>query len=330
MSRYFITLVWFSGDIVSFSYMIHRSLDLNRKNGIIKLSTNNIDDLTPILVRNLQSWGQQQTLSSIIAKNEVYDIVNELYSNREALDRYDITLDNFLRRIDELVREENRKVKDLIGMDTTNKILATIEDYSVYDASTVQAFLRTPAIEKMIGGILYEATFEFIQRFDIIGNIVNSLPIIGPIRQQIMKEFKKSVDKTLGAQVKTFLSTFNRVAVQRMVEFILSPENTKLFAVANRNLVDSLLSRPVSSYLPDLNTSVDMRKKIIIAIRDIPIAEVIDVVDKFYQLAEGKRVVDVVDLDKIFCELPIVKSTAEMIVKKFLASPEGQSVISAL
>ena len=61
---------------------------------------------------------------------------------------------------------------------------------------------------------------------DIFGGIVNSLPIIGPIRQQITFEFKKSLDRILGPQVKSFLGSYNRVAVEQMVSFILSKENT--------------------------------------------------------------------------------------------------------
>ena len=33
------------------------------------------------------------------------------------------------------------------------------------------------------------------------------------------------IDKTLGGQIKSFLSTFNKVAVSRMVDFILAPSN---------------------------------------------------------------------------------------------------------
>jgi hypothetical protein len=36
---------------------------------------------------------------------------------------------------------------------------------------------------------------------DLVGNIVNNLPVIGPIRQQIVASFKKELDRTLGRQV---------------------------------------------------------------------------------------------------------------------------------
>lgn len=49
----------------------------------------------------------------------------------------------------------------------------------MYDPQTVKAFLGSSAVELMIGGILYEAIFEFTKKADVFGGIVNSLPIIG-------------------------------------------------------------------------------------------------------------------------------------------------------
>ena len=69
------------------------------------------------------------------------------------------------------------------------------------DADATRAVLRTPAVEGVIGSVLYEGIFQFIQTVDIIGNIVNGLPVIGPIRQQILNAFKKELDRTLGRQV---------------------------------------------------------------------------------------------------------------------------------
>ena len=60
----------------------------------------------------------------------------------------------------------------LAGVDASRKLLIAVGDLDIYDATTVQAFLQAPAFEQMIGGILYEGIFEFLQRVDIIGNIV--------------------------------------------------------------------------------------------------------------------------------------------------------------
>ena len=89
--------------------------------------------------------------------------------------------------------------------------------------------------------------FEFIKQVDIIGNIVNNLPIIGPIRQQIMASFKTELDRTLGKQVKGFLGTYSRLATEQLVSLVLSEDNAAGFRSARRRLVEQILSRPVSS-----------------------------------------------------------------------------------
>jgi hypothetical protein len=61
--------------------------------------------------------------------------------------------------------------------------------------------LASPAVVSVIGSVLYEGIFEFIQTVDILGNIVNGLPIIGPVRKQIMTGLKRELDRTLGKQV---------------------------------------------------------------------------------------------------------------------------------
>ena len=65
-----------------------------------------------------------------------------------------------------------------------------------------------------------------LQGADIFGNIINSLPVIGPIRKLITSEFKRSIDLVLGPQVKAFIGSYNRVAVKNMISFILNKENT--------------------------------------------------------------------------------------------------------
>ena len=64
-------------------------------------------------------------------------------------------------------------------------IIIIIIDYIFY--------LTQLSIYHGAGGILYEGIFEFLRKVDIIGNIINRLPIIGPIRVAIMKEFKSSL-----------------------------------------------------------------------------------------------------------------------------------------
>merc|ERR1719229_217876 len=103
--------------------------------------------------------------------------------------------------------------------------------------------MTQPAVEQILSDILYEGIFEFIQKADLLGNVVNSLPVIGPIRQTIVAEFKKSLDRVLGPQIKKFLASYNRVAVQRVIDLVVSPQNTQAFGAANRKIVESLFER---------------------------------------------------------------------------------------
>lgn len=61
----------------------------------------------------------------------------------------------------------------------------SIESVSINE-DILKAFMRTKAVESLAGAILYTGIFEFVQRADILGNIVNQLPVIGPVRQQVL------------------------------------------------------------------------------------------------------------------------------------------------
>ena len=109
--------------------------------------------------------------------------------------------------------------------------------------------------------MLYDGIFEFLQRINIVGNVVNRLPLIGPIRQSFVREFKKAIDGTVGEQLKTFLSTYNRIAIQRLIDFILSNDNRKNLAKANRNVIESIIKRPINQLIPITNTELKLKLK---------------------------------------------------------------------
>ena len=100
----------------------------------------------------------------------------------------------------------------------------------------------------------YEGIFEFLQTADVIGNIISRLPIIGPIRQQILTTFKRELDRTLGSQVKDFLGSYSRLATEQLSVLILSEDNAKSFSSARRRLGEEVLKRSVSSLVPSDNT----------------------------------------------------------------------------
>jgi len=163
---------------------------------------------------------------------------------------------------------------------------------------------------------------------DIIGGIINKLPIIGPLRVGIVKEFKSQLDNTLGPQVKTFLSSYNRVAVQRVTDFVLSPQNTASFRKANRNLVDSLLSRPTNTLLPSKETTEKAKQQLLEGVRNANIDEAIALLEALYKEPWSDKVFgEIVDVTQLLKQAgPAATSWIEASVAKFKASEQGQRV----
>lgn len=171
----------------------------------------------------------------------------------------------------------------------------------------------------------YDAIFEFLQRADIVGNVVNSLPLIGPIRQQITKELKRALDLVLGPQIKTFLGSYSRVAVQRMIDFVLREENRPSFRKANRALVDSVLGRGVSSLLPSSTDSANLRSKVLDYLWGLSEDDLERALDFVYAQVGHQRVGDVVDLPRLLAVSSTAKAQAELLVTRYFDLEDGYS-----
>ena len=295
---------------------------------------------TKPLISKLYSWLQTESLSTLLPKRDTLNILRELRTNDDAMlslyRQYNTSWETLFQQI----TTEKRSVKELLGPDLSSKILKSVESTDIYDPATVQSFVKNPVFESMLGSILYEGIFEFLQRVDILGNIVNQLPIIGPIRVAIVKEFKSSLDKTVGGQIKTFLSGFNKVAVQRMVDFILSPKNRAAFSVANRNVVDALMSKPLDSILPrdkddrsDSNNPLrKLKADLWTAIQDTPLSEIEVLLDKVYEKvgAESFDTAIQVDIEKTLERAPTLSAVAERNLIRLLQSDVGKKAFEDL
>jgi len=255
-------------------------------------------------------------------------ILEEIKSNEQLWIDNKVVYDDYWMKLDEKLRLENRPLNELLGASVTSKILKTVQEIDVYDPTAVRTFLQTPAIELMISGILYEGIFEFLQRVDIIGNVVNQLPVIGPIRQTIVKEFKSQLDKVLAPQVKIFLSTFNRVAVERMISFVLSKENRLGFATANKKLVENILSRKINTLIPSKDSSNKLKESLWSALREVPIKDLQPSVDILYEQVGDKSISSFIDVDKVLDSSTTARNLLARNINKFISSDLGKEAIS--
>ena len=271
-----------------------------------------------LIVSDVQEFLERESIATLVPKEQFLSCVHSAQSNDAFWQQIEGKFNQLWDDYDAKIRSEDRKISDIIGENTTRNLLNNIEKVDVYDPAAVKAFLQSQAIEQMIGGILYEGIFEFIQRVDIIGGVVNNLPVIGPIRQQIVAEFKKNIDRVLGSQVKEFLGTFNRIAVQRMISFVLSQENRQSLAKANKNLIASILRRPISSLLPSSSTSEKLKMEIWLSLKNLSEEDTTQLVDTFYDYVGNKKVKEMVDIEEIREVIPVANDIAVNVVNRFL------------
>lgn len=280
----------------------------------------NKEELSINLLNSLELWISKQTLTSIYPYEKVQALVYsiKLNSSRTALEP---TFDLYWKEAEQFIATENRPLKTILGTELTAKILNTVENTDIYEPSAVRSFLQAPVFEKMIGGILYEGIFEFLQRVDIIGNVVNKLPLIGPLRQTFVKEFKKVIDTILGEQLKTFLASYNRIAVQRIVDFLLSKDNRGYLALANKNLVNTLISRPINELLPNQSTRDQLKVSTWSALNAISEEDILKIIKTVYD-NYSERSLSV--FTKPLATVPALKGAASEIILKFLNSQEAK------
>ena len=124
-------------------------------------------------------------------------------------------------------------------------------------------FQESDAINSLFSQLLYDAIFEFTLKVDVIGNIISKLPLLGPVRNQVLKESKKNMDKTLGPLLQRFLSGYTRVAIRQAVDFVVSEENASAFGAANAKLVQYLLEkRTIAEWIPEEDKLNEYREEI--------------------------------------------------------------------
>jgi len=229
------------------------------------------DPTTKAEMRNIANHLATQTLESLLSPSEARAISNELLFDSESTSL--IFNENsypkyvkYWQKVEKRLREENERTPaDLLGKELTDRILSSIrgDGGGSYDAQTVLTFLESDAINSLFGKLLYDAIFEFTIKFDILGNAIGKLPLLGPVRNQVLKESKRNMDRTLGPLLQKFLSGYTGVAIRQAVDFVVSEENASAFGKANAKLVSYLLEkRTVADWIPEEETLVEWREEV--------------------------------------------------------------------
>jgi hypothetical protein len=231
-----------------------------------------LDPVTKAEVRRVVNHLAKQTLESLLSPSDVRAMANELIfeNNSKSTILNDASYLQYVKlwkKIEDRLRKEDKRTPaDLLGKELTERILSSIRGdgrRGNYDPQTVLTFLESDAINSLLTKLLYDAIFEFTMKIDILGNAISNLPLLGPVRNQVLKESKRNMDRTLGPLLQRFLSGYTRVATRQAVDFMVSPENSSSFGKANVRLVSYLLEkRSVADWLPDESVLTDGREEI--------------------------------------------------------------------
>lgn len=228
-----------------------------------------------------EAWLRERSLGELAPLAEVRALRDELRADDAFWEEQRPRFDRAWELAEKRLREEQRSLRELLGPRASERVLEAIEAMDP-DPEAVKAFLHSPAVEAMLGNILYAGIFEFIKRVDLIGNLVNRLPVIGGIRRKLMSAFKEEIDQRLEGQIKGFLGGFSGLAVERMIRFVLSEENQPGFRKARRKAAEHLLDRPLSSLLPAPDGVARLRDRAWEVLREPGIAHEDRLLERFY------------------------------------------------
>merc|ERR1712125_251344 len=115
----------------------------------------------------------------------------------------------------------------------------------------------------------------FLQTVDLLGNAVNRLPILGPLRQQVVDGLRKEVDRVLGAQINQFLGRNTRMVAERtLLPLLTAQSNRDMLASSAQQFVAYILKRAVGDLVPVDASSDVLKKEILVGLKTLDVAAV--------------------------------------------------------
>lgn len=136
------------------------------------------------------------------------------------------------------------------------------------------------------------------------------------MRNKIRDEAKRSLDRTVGPLIKTFLQSYTKVAVLEASDFVLSPGNRKIFGSANVKLASNILERPVNSLVPSSDMTSKFRNDAFEYLRCVKMTDLEEYVTFCYDLVGGKSVDDAFDVNRIIDASPTLQKSIDNVWTK--------------
>eukprot|EP00466_Bigelowiella_natans_P007671 jgi/Bigna1/71296/fgenesh1_pg.15_\ len=281
--------------------------------------------------------------------------------------RHDV--EQSLARADAELRSSDRTIADIIGPKATSALLENIENSGRSAASSlsaasssssasaeetvervVRAVTYSSAVKNAFGTVLYESIFAFIREADILGKVIEQLPGMQLVREEILRTFRAEVDRTAGPQIKKFIGGYLDEALERLVDTARSSspyaqavgalsqqsgnnnqDNIASVSRAIRDGIEAIINTPVRTLLPETGQAERLRNELAPAIAeqwailcddhdgdggDVMTSQLGSLVTSLEPLQPGQG--------------SGLKRLAESILEQYFRSEEGQATLSLL
>jgi len=235
-------------------------------------------------MKNLFQLMEAESIGSLMPKEDLMEMIREVRSNAVIMKKVENRFQYFWKYFAALVYNEKRSFKEILGPEISTKVLQVAEKLDIYDHRTVRSFIQTPAFSHVLSGVFYEMFFDMGKKVDVLGRIVNRVPIVGPIRASVGRGVKRGLDKTLGVRFKRSLAPrLTEDSIKRLADFMVSQQNRSPFESINRNIVDGIISRPLSTIFPNDKEQIEkMRAAAWSMLTETPPDEIFPLISLFY------------------------------------------------
>ena len=285
-----------------------------------------------LLLDALEAWLREQTIESVLPKASAKALLADLRDDRRFWAQQRKQFNVLWVSIEEGMRREDRPLSEVLGPVTSGQLLDAIEEMDD-DPALVNSILRSEVVERLLGHVLYEGIFEFVQRADLLGNIFNTLPVIGAIRMQMLSAARKQLDSLLGEQVARFLGEYTASAAENAARFLLSDDTADLRRKARRKAAKKLLDKPIQELfeLSEIEMAL-VRDAVWSAVQEFRLPNEGELVDRLYLEFGAQPFTILLPTEAIVArgDAPLFvsgRAVMQSIIERFLASAGWQRLL---
>jgi len=232
----------------------------------------------------LEVWLRRQKVSSVLSREQATALLEDLRNDKRFWAQQRRQFSRVWTAIVEGLSQEERPLSAVLGPDTSSRLLDALEEMDDEAMEPlVSSIVRSELVEKLLGHVLYEGILEFVESVDLLGNLINKLPILGPLRQQAVAEGRKQLRNVMGDQLVSFLGEYTASAASQAASFALSKDNARLMRSTRRKVATRLLETPIGKLfaLNDFEMAI-LRDSIWTAVQEFRLPNEEQLLDRLY------------------------------------------------